>query len=1111
MRSNLPTSAGPDPRTVPTRPSLVTARFVGTPPRAGRTRGGSPGARTLADVPRLTLLCLGVATLSVAVAASAAETKAPGSIEANGSTSTEGATAGAIDFNSDIRPILSDKCFTCHGPDRNQREGGLRLDDQQAALAGGDSGQPAIVAGSAETSELVRRILSDDPFERMPPPEEEKQLSDEERERLVRWVRQGAEWQELWSLVPPARPTPPEVQDREWPRGAIDRFVLARLERQGLRPSPPADPATLLRRITLDLTGLPPTPEETRAFLADPSDEAYRRVVDRLLASPRYGEHRARFWLDAVRYGDTHGLHLDNYREMWPYRDWVVSAFNRNLAFDRFVTEQIAGDLLPGATVDQLVATGFNRCNVSTNEGGSIAEEVRVRNVVDRTVTFGTVFLGLTLDCTRCHDHKYDPLTAEDFYSLSAFFNSIDGDPMDGNRKDHAPVIKVPADHQAEQLARLDREIAEIRGRLDGEWPELDEAQREWERQTLATRADQEAGEGSLRLGRWYHLGPFPDNRRYLVRRSHGPEGKPVDLKQTFRSGGETLAWTPRADWVDGRPHQDLPGDVAANFLYRRIDAPEAMKLEISLGSDDGIKVYLNRKKLLDKDVERGVEADQERVTLDLQSGENELVLKVMNYGGPSGFYFRVPERDVDLADEIWQALTVPPAERNETQAATVREHFRNEVAEDEEWVAARNALTDRRERRAAVDRQVPVSLIWRERSEPRPAHVLQRGEYDQVGHEVPRAVPSALPPLVVGPGQRNSGQRNSRQPNSGETIAGDGSDDGAADDGGSVDDGAIPNRLDLARWLTSPDHPLLARVTVNRWWQSLFGVGLVKTSEDFGSQGEMPSHPELLDWLSLRLIDDGWDGKRMIRRIVLSSTYRQTSRASDELRDRDPSNRLLARGPRFRLDAESVRDAALAGSGLLCEQFGGPSNKPPQPSGLWEAVGYTASNTANFVADEGHDRVHRRSLYTFVKRTAAPPQMTTLDAPNREACTVRRERTNTPLQALLLMNDVQFFEAARALAEATLRRLPEAPPEVRAAAMMRRVLGRPVTDDEAAALAREVVAEREHFADEPDRAEAMIAVGSLPPPQGLDPVDLAAWTWAGSLLFNLDEFLNKN
>ena len=1020
-------------------------------------------------------------------------------------TLTSRSVADEVDFASQIRPILSDKCYTCHGPDSAHRQGGLRLDQHDSALQGGDSGAEAIVPGDPELSELVRRILSDDPSEQMPPPDEEKQLSDAERELLVEWLRSGAEWQELWSLVPPQWPELPAVSNPDWVSNDIDRFVLARLDRMGLHPSRQADPATLLRRVTLDLTGVPPTVEELQEYLADPSDDAYLRVVERLLASPRFGEHQARYWLDAARYGDTHGLHLDNYREIWPYRDWVVSAFNRNLPFDQFVTQQLAGDLFPEPTLEQLVATGFNRCHVTTNEGGSIAEEVRVRNVVDRTVTFGTVFLGLTLDCTRCHDHKYDPLTMEDFYSLSAFFNSIDGEPMDGNRKDHAPVIRVPDEDQQTRLAILDSEIDELRSRLEGEWPENDRAQLAWEDQLasedqlvpektasrLASSADadesrtdaSETGDIAsaeatdvepLRLGTWQHIGPFPDNLRYLVRRSHGPEGKAVDLQQTFDSGVETLAWTARPDWVDGKPHTDLPGEVAANFLTRRIVSPQARTVEISVGSDDGVKVYLNSKKILDRDVARAVQPDQERIKLDLQAGDNELLIKVMNYGGVSGFYFRLIDEPTDLPDEVLQALAVGRGERSDEQQEVIRSFFRNQVLADPEWIAIRDALAKSREARADVERGVPLTLVWKERAEPRPAHLLKRGEYDQVGEEVGRRVPGMLPAI-------------------------------------SPIEGQVPDRMDLARWLTSIDHPLLARVTVNRWWQSLFGNGLVKTSEDFGSQGEAPSHPQLLDWLSRTLIADGWDTKQTLRRIVLSSTYRQSSRVTEDLRRADPENRLLARGPRFRLDGEAIRDSVLASGGLLCEQPGGPSYKLPQPSGLWEAVGYTASDTANFKADEGHPKIHRRSLYTFIKRTSAPPQMTTLDSPNREACTVRRERTNTPLQALLLMNDVQFFEPARYLAESMLRATPEAAPQERARQLMMRVLCRPIAPAEAESLARAVGEERDHFASDPQRASRIAGYGTIPAVDDLDQVELASWTWAASLLFNLDEFVTKN
>jgi hypothetical protein len=992
-------------------------------------------------------------------------------------------SADAIDFSRDIRPILSDNCFACHGPDEGERQGGFRLDQRDSSLGAADSGERPIVPGDAGASELIRRIASQDESLRMPPADGHKALSAEEIDLLTRWVAAGAEWQQHWALVAPTSPALPTVRNERWPRNEIDRFVLTRLESEGLSPAPEADRASLLRRASLDLTGLPPTPAELDAFLYDNQPGAYERVVERLLASPRYGEHMARFWLDAARYGDTHGLHLDNYREMWPYRDWVVRMFNADQPFDQFLVEQLAGDLLPTPSEDQLIATGFSRNHVTTAEGGSIVEEVDMRNVVDRVETFGTVFLGLTIGCARCHDHKYDPISMRDFYSLYAYFNSLDGNPMDENRKDPAPVLRVATAAQKSRLAELDGQIATAESRLAEDWPELDAQQAAWEEQFAlmlahGQSADEESSSSSaaekksfLAVSDWHWVGPFSDSDRYLRSRRHGPEGKPIDLAEKYKlPTGEKIGWVKRPEWVDGSVHNDLPGNPAANFLYRTITVARRQPLEISLGSNDGIRVYLNGKEVLKNYVDRTAAPDQEKVTLNLRRGENQLLVKIVNFSGTSGFYFAVKTELPTMPPEVLAALAVPAAERAPEQAMAIRQFYRNGFAASPELDKLRADLAAARAARAQIDGEVATTLIWRETAEPKPAFMLTRGEYDQRGEPVERRTPAALPPM----------------------------------------DAAMPNdRLGLAQWAVAPTHPLTARVAVNRFWQQAFGTGLVKTAEDFGSQGEPPRHPELLDWLATDFMADQWNVKNLMRRIVTSATYRQGAHVRPELYARDPENRLLARGTRLRLDAETLRDQALFVGGLLVEQLGGPSVKPPQPAGLWEAVGYSGSNTVKFVADAGPEKVHRRTLYTFIKRTAPPPEMNTFDAPSRESCTVRRERTNTPLQALLLLNDPQYVEAARGLAVRTIR---EGGDDVaaRATFMLRTALVRDPTGEEVADLAAAYEDELAHYQANAEAAVKLAAVGQ---PMGavVDPAELAAWTVTANIVLNLDEVITKN
>lgn len=1010
-----------------------------------------------------------------------------------------------IDFSRDIRPILADKCFACHGPDAAHREGGFRLDQKESALGTAESGEHPIVPGAPDRSELIARISSQDESLQMPPTSTNKPLTADEITLLKRWIAEGASWQEHWAFLTPQLPEPPAVDGQGWVRNEIDRFVLARLQQVGLTPNTEADRATLLRRVTFDLTGLPPTPEEVRAFLADNSPEAYEKVVDRLLASPRYGEHMARFWLDAARYGDTHGLHLDNYREFWPYRDWVVRAFNQNMPFDQFIVEQNAGDLLPNPTEDQLIATGFNRAHVTTSEGGSIAEEVRMRNVVERVTAFGTIFLGATFECTRCHDHKFDPVTMEDFYSLYAFFNSIDGSPLDGNKKDHAPVLKVPSTEQKAQLARYDAEIATLQQRLNGDWPELVAAQRLWEQALLR---DETAGELV-----WETVIPQQFTSR------GGAELALLDDQSLLASGtnpaqevyevqGRLGAGTWRGVRLEGLLHESLTNGGAGRSSNSNVVLTEFEVYSASAPAE-GAEPNWQRAKLSkawadheqpdgDFKINNAIDgkpqtgwaiqghAKKEPRTALFQfetpiTSEAEHWVKVVlkhesiyaqhQFGRIRLALTQQTPIRTDVPAEILAIINIEPEQRDQKQVNQLQKHYREEVTTDAAYIDVRNQLAAQQKARTDLDNTIPTTLIWKEKAKPEPARILKRGEYDQPGDEVTRRTPLYLPPMPVEASQ---------------------------------------DRLGLAQWLIDPQNPLTARVTVNRFWQQLFGTGIVKTSEDFGLQGEPPSHPLLLDWLAVTFLQDGWDVKQLMKRMVLANSYRQASVITPEKLQRDRANRLLSRGPRFRLDAEMLRDQALFVGGLLVEQQGGPSVKPPQPDGLWKAVGYSGSNTVKFVADQGPEKVHRRTLYTFVKRTAPPPQMNIFDGPSREACTVRRERTNTPMQALLLFNDPQYVEAAIALATRGMTAGGDDQYAV-ARELLWLALQREPNSTEIDSLVQGYQADLETFQSAPEEAEKLVNLATTPVAADKAKPALAAWTMAANLLLNLDEVVTKN
>ena len=790
---------------------------------------------------------------------------------------TAGLSAQDVQFNRDIRPLLSDRCFACHGPDAGQRKAKLRLD----VTDGGEGayrtreGVAAIQPGSPDQSSVWQRIVTADPDDVMPPPDSHKKpLTAAEKELFKKWIQDGGNYQDFWAFIPPKKPMPPETVNKDWSQRPIDRFVLRKLEAAEMSPNPGADRRTLIRRLSFDLTGLPPTREEIGAFLADDSPMAYERLVDRLLAKSQYGEHMTKYWLDLVRFSDTNGIHHDHYRELTPYRDWVIRAFNANLPYDEFVKWQLAGDLYAEPTTDQLIASGFNRLHLIIDVGTALPEESYTRNVIDRVNSVGAAFMGMTVQCCVCHDHKYDPMTMKDYYQLFSFFNNIDAKPETGRRSGtdfkrglQPPYIDLPDAEQAAQLAKLEARV------------------------------------------------------------------KAADAK----------------------------AKQAKQAVAKEKDA--------------------TRKKAL------------------------------------------------------------------------VAEQKKSDQALKASQVARDNLML-----------QVPAAMVMKERAERKPSYILIRGGYDNYGEEVGRETPAFLPPSPAKEG--------------------------------------VKDRMDLAKWFVTDENPLTARVAVNRFWQQLFGVGIVKTSEDFGAQGEWPSHPELLDHLTSSFVDSGWDVKALMKEIVMSRTYRQSSAASPESFTRDPENRLLGRGSRFRMDSEMIRDQILFTSGLLSPKLYGKSVKPPQPGGLWKGVGMPSSYPKEYIPDAG-EKIYRRSLYTFWKRGFPPPQMTILNAPSREECIARRERTNTPLQALLLLNEKEYLRAARNLAIATLGDVSLEDDAERLKVIYEIITSHVPDEKESAALLAAATDLGKIYGGNPEMAAQVC--GAVKPPAGGTASKLASWTLLVSSIQNLD------
>lgn len=1151
-----------------------------------------------------------------------------------------------VRFARDVLPILSDRCFVCHGPDAGTREAELRLDRREDAVA--ERGWYQVIApGDASASELIARVKAEGGPDAMPPEGHGEPLTADQIATLERWIDQGAAYEPHWAYVAPTKPARPAQRFEASARNPVDAFVGRALDERGLQPNDEADRATLVRRLCLTLWGLPAPLDLLDRALADEREDWYERLVDELLVHERHGEHMARQWLDAARYGDTHGLHLDNHRSIWPYRDWVIEAFASNLPYDRFVVEQLAGDLLPEPSRAQLVATGFNRCNPTTAEGGLIDDEYLAKYAWDRVDTTSTVFLGLTMSCAKCHDHKYDPFSIEEYYALYSFFDDVEGEASDRNIATPEPTLAVPSPALEAELTERRAAIAALAAELDAPNGAWDREQAAWDTRTRAAlaalwtpvvvegaEATSDAESAPLEAtvlrpredGALEATGPHADFGTYVLPFEWGADDTFADVLRAVRlevlpgsangkvgraGHGNILigrallerfdgaAWQsvaldraeadfeqpnyavagvldedPTSGWAlqggveephaarlrladpaapgrfrltlemrsahaqhfpsavrlsgtssialhpvtwgtwsrspvlraegDAHPfgvdlgpepggvanaHEweplelsngqriDFTGDRAAVYLRRSLRVREAVRLRLFVSSDDGIEVWLDEERVHANDVARGIAPRQDELVLDLEPGEHTFLFKVTNQLGGFAFSCEVVEELGALPpSDVAAILARDAGEHDDAERARLRTYFRS--SRSREWAGTKRRLDGLEEELARREADVPRTLILRERSEPTVTRVLERGLYDHPGAAVASDVPQVF---------------------------------------GGLPEGAPRNRLGLARWIVDENNPLTARVAVNRVWQQHFGRGLVTTPDDFGLQGAWPSHPELLDWLAVSFVESGWDLRWLHRTILGSATWRQSSDAPAEAWTADPSNTWLARGPRFRLDAEVLRDQALFVSGLLAEEVGGPSVKPYQPDGLWRAVAYPSSDTARFERDEGA-ALYRRSLYTYWKRTSAPPALTILDAPSREFCVVLRERTNTPLQALVLLNDEQHVEAARVLAQRCYRDREVAPfPAIYE--MFRRVLARDPDVEEREILEELFAASFESFGDGAEGLEAaqrLLAVGESPPPHALgalyeeaEIIELAALTLTAQTILNMDEALN--
>jgi mono/diheme cytochrome c family protein len=963
-----------------------------------------------------------------------------------------GATESVVDFNREVRPILSGNCFTCHGPDEEAREAGLRLDVASGATAARRGGEQAIVPGNPEASLLITAITEEDPFFRMPPASTGKTLSEGEIDTLRRWIAQGAAYDTHWSFKRVERPEVPATQHEGWVRNPVDAFIARRLDEEGLVPSPEAHPVTLVRRVWLDLTGLPPSRAEVDTFLRDTQPGAYARMVDRALASPHYGERWARVWLDLARYADTKGYEKDDRRTIWRYRDWVIDALNEDMPHDQFTREQIAGDLLPEPTLQQRIATAFHRNTMTNDEGGTDDEEFRAAAVVDRVNTTMTTWMGLTMACAQCHTHKYDPITHEEYFRFYAFFNQT----ADADRPDEAPTLPTPTPEQQAKLDGIDAEVSVLRAEARGALPDFEAALDTWVENQRAL--GHQAAPSSV----WHVAGPFPAESFEAGHATvYLPEAGEIDLTATYEPGG--IGWTLHEEWADGEVH-DLPGEggLAVTYLYRTVEVDRGRPVKILLGSNDSVKLWVNGRLVHEYAEPRSAAVDQDQAEVRLRAGINRILMKVTNAGGAHAFAFRMETEATPPA--FLAALEKDRGARSEEDIRVLENAF---MAQEPRLFTTQFRLNRLEKDRARIMKDVPTTPVMQELPEDqrRATHIHERGSFLSPGKAVEPGVPEALHPFP---------------------------------------EGASANRLGLAQWLTSRENPLTARVAVNRFWEQIFGIGLVDTSEDFGLQGNMPSHPALLDWLAAEFMESGWRAKHLLRLLVTSATYRQEARVTPALLEQDPQNRLLARGPRFRLSAETIRDQALAVSGLLNGALHGPPVMPHQPEGVWEVV-YSGDQWKTSADTEKY----RRGLYTFWRRTAPYPSMTAFDAPSGEVCTVSRIRTNTPLQALVTLNDPVYVEAAQALARRVLEERPGSAASGLTHAFERALLRRPM-EDEIPPLLELLESERAHYSSNPEAALSMATepMGALP--EGITPEEAAAWTVVCNVILNLDEFLTK-
>lgn len=932
-----------------------------------------------------------------------------------------------IVFGRDVMPILGQRCFKCHGPDAATVAAGLRLDSAQGA-------KHVIRPGSPSESLLIERVSAKNPRMRMPPDDSGvKPLTTHEVEVLTRWIKQGARYEKHWSFIPPKAPALPKVRNAKWAKNAVDLFVLAKLEGAGFAPEPEADRNTLALRAAQTLTGMPPSVAELERFRLDKAPGAYERYVDRMLAKPAYGEHQARYWLDAVRYGDTHGLQLDNERGIFPYRDWVVRAFNEDLPYSKFVEWQLAGDLLPNPSTDQLVATGYVRMNLTSAEGGAIEEEFLARNTFDRVDTTSTVMLGLTVQCAKCHDHKYDPIKERDYYGLYAFFNSTTDSPLDGNISLPPPVVAAPDPEQTAQLAHFNRSLAALRASVDAKAAAM------YFEKTFV---------------------PVPETRDWQISPTYrrGSFDEAYDSPETAEPGQ-----TEKVDWqafdfkLDKNFLSVVKADAASVYVRGTITFAAARSLTFGVSSDDGVKVWLNGKLIHENKVTRAVESAVDKVRGEFRAGDNELVLKIVNGAGPDGLKLSMVDSNQERVASALASYRRSPSQTGQLTAAFLELGPASATAS-----RYRKILSDK----AKLEATIPMSLVAKELPKPRPTFILKRGQYDQRGDRVVRRVPVAL---------------------------------------GSLPSGTRADRLSFANWLTSSSNPLVSRVFVNRIWQQHFGTALVKTAEDFGTQGEWPLNQPLLDYLAVTFRTNGWSIKKLNRMIVTSAAFRQSSRITKTKLAKDPENRLISRGPRFRLDAEVIRDKALLSGGLLTQKLGGRGFKPYQPEGIWELASDPASQTHFYIRDKDKS-IYKRSLYLFWKRTAPPPNMLTFDAPLRDTCVVRRSVTNTPLQALTMQNETAFLEAARTMAHRIL--LTPGGDDRRISAAFNVALSRPPKLTEIVVLKKALAEYRRRFKAEPKAATSILAVGDYPQATGLSPFEQAAWMILCSTLMNTDEFL---